>query len=274
MAEKIQAWKKTELKKTKKVKQSRFKKAIKKIPSTEKSLSSISKYKVKKGRKKERVGGISRRASGTKNILTALGIMGGRAQRSGAGRPTGTFKHGMPIHEWKELQRQKGEQYRQYQQEQVRKFQRRGIAPEQLRQMQLARTVERGMPQQVVMKKGDEPEAMADDELRFKRWEAERTLSPSAQRILLRLRRVQNRGKLDNIRQQRIHEERRIVQDKSNLFRAHENMIKVSMNFAGVDDTNILMAENVFKENPEDNILRSKRPSILNTKDTNNDLFF
>jgi hypothetical protein len=155
----------------------------------------------------------------------------------------------------------------------MNKFRRRGITPKQLRQMQMARTVERGMPERTPMKKGDEPEAMADDELAFKRWEAERTLSPSAQRILMRLRRVQNKGKLDNIRQQRIHEERRIISQKANMFRAHENMVNVNMDFTGVPQDNILNAPNAFKEDIEDHILKQKRLNILQTREAGNNLF-
>lgn len=230
-----------------------------------------------KPRRKKGVTGkrkIKQREVGTKRLLTAMGVIQGKASQSGPGRPRGTYKYGMPIHEWKKLQAQKKQKYRQYQLEQMRKFQRRGITPEQLREMQLKRAVEQGMPQQKVMKKGDEPGAMADDELAFKRWEAEKTLSPSAERILTRLRRVQNKGKVDNIRQQRIHEERRIISQKANMFKAHENMVKTTLDFTGVSGDNILMAPSVFKENPEDNILKQKRPSILNTKEMGNDMGF
>jgi hypothetical protein len=160
--------------------------------------------------------------------------------------------------------------------EQLNKFQRRGISPEQVKQMQITRTVEQGFPEREVreIRKQDEPEAMADDELAFKKWEADKTLSPSAERILLRLRRVQNKGKADNIRQQRIQAERRMISEKGNLMKAHENMIDVKMDFTGVSRDNILMAPNTFKENPENNILRQKRPSLLNTKEMGNNLRF
>jgi len=211
----------------------------------------------------------------TSNILKAFGVTGGQASQSGPGRPKGTYKYGMPIHEYKRLMTQKRETYREYQMDQLNKFRRRGISPEQVQQRQITRTVERGFPEQErEVRKQDEPEAMADDELSFKQYEADKTLSPSARSILLKLRRIQNKGKSDNIRQQRIQAERRMISEKGNLMKAHENMINVRMDFTGVSNENILMAPNTFKENPENNILRQNRPSLLNTKEMGNDLGF
>ncbi len=215
---------------------------------------------------------VSRREIGTRRLITALG---GETQRKGRGRPSGTYKYGMPIGQYKKLQSRKRALQSQYQQEQMAKFRRKGITPEQLQRMQLLKLQEEGMPQQFAQrKKGDIPGDIVDEELAFKRWEAKKILSPSAQRILTRLRRVQNKGKSDNIRQQRIQEERRIISQKGNLMRAHENMIDVRVDFTGVKEDNILMAKSVFKENPEDNILRTKRFNILQTREAGNSIGF
>ena len=124
--------------------------------------------------------------------------------------------------------------------------------------------------------KGDGPEKAVDDELEFNRWRAKEVLSPSAAAILTRLRKTQNKGKNDNIRQQRILEERRIISQKGNMMKAHTNMIDTTMDFTGVDaETNILMAPNVFKETEENgHILKTNRPNILQTGITGNRLRF
>ena len=199
-----------------------------------------------------------------------------RGAKVGAGRPTGTYKYGMPISVYKKLLAQKKRELGEYKLEQSRKFARRGLSPEQVKLMQWQRTVEERLPQQQQqIKKGDGPERMVDDELAFDRWRAEKKLSPSAEQILTRLRRVQNKGKRDNIRQQRIHEERRIISDKGNLMKAHENMININMDFTNVDpETNILMAPSVFKEDARENLLRTNKLNILQTREAGNSLFF
>ena len=224
-------------------------------------LGAFKSKRVKVSRRK-----VSQRARGTKRLVSALG----GTESRGRGRPEGTYKYGMPIGAYKKLQSRTKALQQQYQQEQMGKLRRRGITPEQLRQMQLRRTIEEGTVQpRQLMSKGDVPERMVDDELEFKRWVAKKHLSPSAEAILKRLRRTQNMGKAANIRQQRIQEERRIISQKGNLMRAHENMIDVRVDFSGVSQDNILMADNTFRENPENNILRKREGArhILDTVD-------
>jgi len=213
---------------------------------------------------------VSRKARGTERLFTALAGTEGR----GRGRPKGTYKYSMPISEYKKLQSRQKALYSEYQQEQLMELRRRGVTPEQIQRLQLQRTMEQGLPQPV-RRLQDEPEQMVDQELEFRRFAADKSLSPSAREILTRLRRTQNLGKVANIRQQRIQKERRMISEKGNLFKAHTNMIPVRLDFTGVDpSTNILMAPSVFKENPEDNILRPKRLNILQSREAGNNLKF
>jgi len=232
----------------------------------------------KKMSKRRRAASKSRK---TRGILKAAGI---QENYRSVGRPAGTYKYGMPIQEYNQLKRKRVEQIQRYREAQQMQLQRRGISPQQLQQMQLQRTIqERQQPQQFQQVrefkkpfKGDGPEKSVDEELEFNRWRAKEVLSPSAEAILTRLRKTQNMGKMANIRQQRIQEERRIISQKGNLMRAHENMIDTTMDFTGVDaETNILMAPNVFKESPNNpHILKTNRPNILQTGVTGNRLKF
>jgi hypothetical protein len=114
--------------------------------------------------------------------------------------------------------------------------------------------------------------SVADDELDFRQWSAEKTISPRTQRVLDTIRRIQNKGKSDNIEQQRRNRERNMVGRSMNLLKAHENMIHTTMDFTGVKDDNPLMAENIWKTNPNNNIMRTNRSNILSGE--NNLKFF
>jgi hypothetical protein len=57
--------------------------------------------------------------------------------------------------------------------------------------------------------------------------------------------------------------------------KAHENMNPINMDFTGVNpEENILMAPSIFKENPENNILRTKKFNIMQTREAGNNLKF
>lgn len=220
-----------------------------------------------------------RREKISRGLLNVAGVLPSGASKGAVGRPRGTYKYGMPIQRYKqELSRRRAE-YSEYKSQQMMRMAQRGISPQQYQELQTRRTIQEQTPQfqqsvqqSVSTFKGDQPEMMADEELAFERWNQRENLSPSARAILSRLRRVQNKGKLDNIRQQRIHEERRIISQKASLFKAHENMTKVSMDMTGVSEDNILKAPNVFRELPENRIIKSNRPNILQTKETGNNI--
>lgn len=258
---------------------------------------------------------VAKRATATRGVLTAMGIIQGKQTSGGAGRPRGTFKHGMPIHIYKKMLRDRKSLYQRYQDEQNLRLKTRGFTREQLQQLQQQQAVQelqepmqeevqeqeipqeyqdQQVPQQLpqnIQQPQSQPQenygrvlprsqypvpppSVADDELRFRQWSAERTISPRTQSILDRLRRIQNKGKTDNIEQQRRHRERKMVGESMNPFKAHLNMVKVNMNFTGVPEDNILMAPSVFKENPDNFILRKRGGNLLDTRSYGNDLKF
>ncbi len=234
----------------------------------------------------------------TKRLLGVVGVMAG-AQQTGPGRPRGSFKHGMPIHKYRALQRNKKLLESRYRQAQDSKLRRRGLDPEQVRQLQMRRTLQEpqqqnGMVQQQARqqlrmspkeiqrenRRRDTRQAigLADDELNFRRWSADNTVSPNTQRMLTEIRRIQNKGQRDNIEQQRRIRERNIVGRSMNMMKAHENMTKTDMDFTRLPDGDlpILAAPNVFREREDgsDNILRQKRFSIMQTREAGNNLNF
>lgn len=198
-----------------------------------------------------------------------------------AGRPKGTYKYGIPIQEYKKQQARKKALYNVYQQEQIRRLRSRGLTKDQIENLQEIRTeeqFERPVPQQQVQKRRQLPdqfESVADDELEFRRFLAQRTISPNTQQMMDDIRRIQNKAKTDNIEQQRRHFERNLIRKRMSMFRAHENMVKTSLDFTGVNpEENILFAPNTFVENPEDNILRQKRLNVLQSREGGNNLKF
>jgi hypothetical protein len=266
----------------------------------------VSDYATKKMSFSARVGSRKEskyRARAVQGLLGATGISGKQTYK-GAGRPRGTYKYGMPIQVYKAQMRQKRALYEQYQQEQAMRLKPRGFSQEQLQQLQQQQTYEEleqptqrqivgQMQRQIVRQEPPQREyqkmrvptntkyvepgpSVADEELNFRKWSAEQTISPNTQRILDTIRRIQNKGKSDNIEQQRRIRERNMVMKSMNLMKAHENMIDTSMDFTKVDmNENILGAPNVFKQNGSQlNILRTDRPNILQTKLTGNSLFF
>lgn len=225
-------------------------------------------------RKKER---ISRREQRTRKALVATGVITPRRQR-GAGRPTGTYKHGMPIQQYKKAMAEKRALFRQQRQQELMRLKRRGLTEEQIQQLQLARTLEqqnkaivpdsrKRMMQQAV--------EIADDEKEFTRFRANKMISPNTQRMLTELRRTQNKGEVDNIEMQRKIYERRLIAEQGNLLKA-KNLFGSDSNTLNILEVegNILTAPNAFRENSENNLLRQKRLNILQTREGGNDLGF
>jgi len=258
------------------------------------------------GTRHEGKGKRAARTKATKGILTAMGVIRGSQQYSGAGRPKGSYKYGMPIQVYNQQLREKKAMFQQYQQTQAMKYKTKGFSPEQVQALQQQKIVSeipqsRAMLVQERVQEMREPmqlinqrpvansfgrviprsqqvqpaPSVADEELEFRHWAATETISPKTQRMLDTIRRIQNKGKQDNIEQQRRLRERNMVGRSMNLMKAHENMIDVRMDMTGVSEDNILLAPSVFKENPENNILNTQgRPSLLNTRDMGNDLRF
>lgn len=288
--------------------------AYKEVPQTVRGriVDNVSKQLSKRG---ETSKSIKRREKAAKGILRATGIIQGGQRYAGAGRPRGVYKYGVPIQVYKAQQRQKKALYQQYQQEQYARLKTKGFTPEQVQQLQQQQAlqeleqptanqirqdriqriqsnvqqmqqpiqiirpqVQQGYGRIIPRSQRIQPgRSVADEELDFRKWSAETTISPNTQRLLDRIRRVQNKGKSDNVEMQRRLRERNMVGRSMNLMKSHENLIDVRMDFTGVNPSeNILMAPSVFKEDPQNNILRNNRGSlgILNTRDGGNDLKF
>ncbi|MFW6130031.1 MAG: hypothetical protein ACOC56_02530 [Atribacterota bacterium] len=232
----------------------------------------IKSFTKKEGRKP-----LKRREKAAKGILRATGVIGGEQRYSGHGRPRGTYKYGMPIHIYKKRMAEQKALYRQYQMQQQQNLQRRGLTPEQITELQYARTQQETQvpereiyPIQKDSRKIQAAQALnvADDEKNFKKWSAIKTVSPRTQEMLTRLRRIQNKGEVDNIEMQRRIYERRLLSDAGNLLKAKNLFGRDSATFNILEvEGNILTAPNVFKENPENNILRPRPRNILDSRE-------
>lgn len=92
-------------------------------------------------------------------------------------------------------------------------------------------------------------------------------LTLNTKNMLDRLRRIQNKSRTDDLAQQRRQREKRILADAGSILKTPNIFLRHQVDFTGVKENNILKAESVFKENPEDNILRSRGRNILDTKE-------
>lgn len=224
--------------------------------------------------------GISQRELKTRKTLTALGAIPKR--RRGAGRPEGSGKYQLmgykDVYEYRRAMAQQKAIMRMRKQQEVQKLKRRGLSEEQINRLQLARTLEqqkmaivpdsrRQMMQQAVN--------VADEEKDFARFRAQKTVSPNTQRMLTEIRRIQNKGEVDNIEQQRRIYEKRLIAEQGNLLKARNLFGPESntMNILEVEG-NILQAENVFRTEDNTNILRERRGNILDTNSHGNTLRF
>lgn len=217
--------------------------------------------------KRKRIGGrrvTKRRQVATKRLLAAAGVLGGGPTQTGPGRPRGTFKYGVPIQEYKRLQARKRALYDVYKQEEIKQLSRRGLTRRQIQTAQTVRTLEQPKT----------PTSVADDELAFRKFLAKRTISPNTQAILTRLRRTQLKAQSDDVEMQRRLRERKMVAGAGSLLNTPFIFKEHQMDITGVDEDNILNAPNTFKENPEDNILRQKRWSVMQTREAGNSLNF
>ncbi len=191
------------------------------------------------------------------------------------GRPKGTYKYGMPIHEYKKLLARERALAEQFREQQKLELIRKGIPPGRAEQLQLLKAVEekKGVPIGVL----ETPETVmrtADDELQFRKWKADKTISYNTQKLLRNLRRVQLKADADNIEMQRKLKERRMISKAGNILSTPYILNKHKLDFTGVKEDNILLAPNIFREIPENHILRPRRLNILQTKETGNNLSF
>lgn len=219
--------------------------------------------KIKRGEARKVLGSRARRFG---ELSKAFGAITG----AGPGRPKMSYKHkiaGRPVSvfEWRRFHAQKKRQLAQFQQQQDQRLATKGFSQEQLAMLRQQQVVQRAQQGKPMIESN-----VADQELAFREHLAKTTVSPRTQQILIALRRTQNKAKIDNIEQQRRHHERNMVGRSMNLMKAHENLVPVKLDFTGVNpEENILMAKNVFRENPENNILRSRARNLLDMQENN-----
>lgn len=224
-----------------------------------------------------------------RGIATILGAPGSpgelrRMQAAGArrsrGRPTGSYKYGIPAEQYRAIQRQKQQVLNRLNQSKVTEYVNQGYSPEQAaRAMQIK--------QQALMQaqanayaepqpRRSNPSQVVTPEDRFRALVDAQELSPNTVAMLDRLKEVQNKAQFDDFENQRRLKERRIVADAGNLLKARNLFGPDSAKFNIMEtEGNILQAPNVFKEIPGNMLLRpTGRPTILNTREAGNSLFF
>jgi len=100
-------------------------------------------------------------------------------------------------------------------------------------------------------------------------------LSPNTRLMLERTMAIQNKGAADNSRMQRIHRERKILSDATNILRTPFLFKNDKLDMTGIGVDNILLAPSVFAENPANTrILSKKKHTILTTREDGNNLKF
>lgn len=215
------------------------------------------------------------RARKFSNLSKAFGAAPGRASGGGAGRPKGSYKYrinGRPVSvfTWRKHQAEKKRQLAQFNAQRNQRLARRGFRPEQIQQLEQQRVVQQVQQGKPMMKNN-----IADEELEFRRHLARNTVSPRTQQILVALRRTQNKAKTDNVEHDRRTHERNLVGRSMNMMEAHKNLNPIKLDFTGVDaNENILMAPSVFREDSQENILRTTRHNIMQTREAGNNLRF
>ncbi len=263
---------------TEKLERARLKKEEKLKLKKEKGIKALTGLftKPKKGIKKERRA-LGKRAAGVKRLLGGIQTVG---KKIGRGRPSGTFKYGIPIQQYKRLQSRKRALYDVYKRNQLMELQRRGLRPEQIRELQLRRTIQEKGIVQVQEPSGpiETPASVmhpVDDDLEFRKFRADKTISPNTQMMLRRLRKTQLKSERDDVDMQRRLKERKMVEGAGSILDTPYIFNKHQFNATGVEESNILNAPNVFKESPDNpHILKTNRPNILQTAEGGNSLNF
>jgi len=110
----------------------------------------------------------------------------------------------------------------------------------------------------------------------IKQLQEQNQLSKNTREMLKNVGRIQNKGRVDDSRVQRIRRERQIIQDSTSLLRTPNIFNHAILDFTGIPEDNILMAENIFKHDKLKNpsILEPREHTILDTKKSNNTLRF
>jgi len=191
---------------------------------------------------------IQARAAGARRLAGAFGVspgQSGRPTRAGAGRPTGTYKYGMPIRDFQKLQAKQRALARLQGQQAEQELIKKGYTPQQI---QLAR---------------GQSAPMAETAQEFDKALEEATISPNTLRILENLKQIQGKAKADDANMQRILRERKMVSQQGELLKAPSLFKATPGQMEGWlerPETNPLRAPNIFAED------RNRNPSIMDTQ--------
>lgn len=218
----------------------------------------------------------ARRSKAARNIASALGLTAQQASGAGAGRPRGTYKYGMPIHEYKKQLAQRKALYEDYKRQQNMQLASRGMTPEQVQMAQQAQSSQVQRIRQVSQapQYPQQVQNVAEEELAFRKFLAQQTVSPNTQKILDNLRRTQLKSQRDDVEMQRRLNERKMVASAGNLLNTPFVFKSHQVDFTGVSGNNILSAPNAFRENPSNFVLRKRGFNILQTREAGNSIGF
>jgi len=227
-------------------------------------------FQPRKGIKVERRA-LGKRERGVKALFGYKSVTG---ERAGRGRPEGTFKYGVPIHEYKKLMSRKKALYEQYRSQKILNLRRKGLSPEQINQLRVIKELESGGRPLGVLETPQSVMSVVDEDLKFTKFRADKTIHPNTQRMLRRIRHTQSKSDRDDVEMQRRNKEKRMVAEAGNILQTPFVFNKHQLDTTGISQDNILLAPSVFRENPEDNILRTDKLNIMQTAEAGNNLKF
>lgn len=244
----------------------------------------------------------TRRAQRAARGLSQAFIMGAPGyssySRIARGRPVGSFKYGMPIAQYKQMLRERAAQVAVAQEMTREQLAGKGYSPEQaqyIEQQQVQRMAAPQMstapiqqiqaPQYPGQPQPQRKPISFKDLRQFSQREkqievlwrknlAEQFVSPNTLRIMNRVKEIQQMGKMADIEQQRRIRERKMLAEMTNILSTPSIFGPGPhiMDLTGISDDNILKAPNLFAQGQ--NIMQTRRPSILQTREAGNNLFF
>ena len=178
-----------------------------------------------KKKTKQIKGGVKSRGSGVRRLLTAVGVIPTKPKPKQ--KVITRYKH-IPLQEFQRLERLK----------KIRRFQQPG---------KLQNDNLEGVMHNFQKEKREQELSQA---LHSKE------LSAGTKEHLRRILTIQNKGSKDNAEMQRRLREKKLIESATSLLNTPNIFLKNELDFTNVDQSNILMAENVFKES-------ENNPSIL-----------
>lgn len=178
-----------------------------------------------------------------------------------AGRPAGSGKYqkmyGLGVREYRNLVSRQRAFAQAQQQAAYQQLLQKGYTPEEAEMLRVRRL-------------------QTAPSMRQEDFVTQNTISPNTLRMMAEISRIQNLPKTMDLNQQRIHRERRMVNQQLSLLNT-PNMFKPSnRDFDLFDDTyNPLKAPNMFKERRDlPNPLNTRKLNLLQTREAGNDLRF